>query len=272
LAQYPPSRGLLLEKMFYATPQLRKTFSGVSEVSHGVVSTPWKHGVRSVCSQIRRHRTAAGSTRAAGMAASGPLLPGSGPASAAGRTAVARRTAVALVLAAAAAAAAVGSVLSTYGAAGSRADAELAQFDAYVRRQRGTWDSIDARVVAPAGVQLRGARRASLSQLAERPRAMLVSPARPMSLAQARRADSTPLARKEWRDVDDIVGLMDAQKAAFSTLQQLAKEVMTAARPAYCLRLLVLLGPSARPCCPCCPCCPWRSLTWPGVAPRFVRL
>eukprot|EP00802_Teleaulax_amphioxeia_P024697 Tamp_25435.p1 GENE.Tamp_25435~~Tamp_25435.p1 ORF type:complete len:247 (+),score=63.15 Tamp_25435:30-743(+) len=157
------------------------------------------------------------------MAASGPLLPGSGPASAAGRTAVARRTAVALVLAAAAAAAAVGSVLSTYGAAGSRADAELAQFDAYVRRQRGTWDSIDARVVAPAGVQLRGARRASLSQLAERPRALRVSRARPMSLAQARRADSTPLARKEWRDVD-IVGLMDAQKAAFSTLQQLAKE------------------------------------------------
>ena len=171
------------------------------------------------------------------MAASGPLLPGgaSASASATGRT---RRTAVALVLAAAATAAAVGSVLSTYGAAGSRADAELAQFDAYVRRQRGAWDSLDARVVAPAGVQLQGARHASLSQLAERQgssharpasRARRMSLARPMSLAQARRTDSTPLARKEWSKLDDLVGLMDAEKSEFAVLQHLA-EVMTAAR------------------------------------------
>ena len=67
----------------------------------------------------------------------------------------------------------------------------------------------------------RSAERASLSQLAERPRPARGALAQPMSLAQARRADSTPLAKKEWRNVDDIVGLMDAEKSEFSSLQQL---------------------------------------------------
>jgi hypothetical protein len=44
------------------------------------------------------------------------------------------------------------------------------QFDAFVRRQRGAWDSIDGRVLMPEA-QLRGVRRAPFTQLASRTRA-----------------------------------------------------------------------------------------------------
>jgi hypothetical protein len=48
------------------------------------------------------------------------------------------------------------------------------QFDAFVRRQRAAWDSVDGRVLMPEA-QLRGVRRASFTQLASRTRAPEVS-------------------------------------------------------------------------------------------------
>ena len=137
------------------------------------------------------------------MAGSVPLLPHGATKSGVRTT----RTDVALVLGAAAAAAAC----AVFTATGSSAGAELVQYDAFVRRQRGAWDSLDERVLMPADVQLRGARRAFFTQLAPRAAGTGVR-GRAMSLAQAQRMDSKPLTRKAWHHVDDIVGLMDATK------------------------------------------------------------
>jgi hypothetical protein len=102
----------------------------------------------------------AGCATRARMAVSVPLLPHGSTTSRARKT----RTAVALVLTAAAAAAAC----AVYTTTGSSAGEELLQYDAFVRRQRGAWDSLDERVLMPAFPQLRGARRASFTQLAPR--------------------------------------------------------------------------------------------------------
>jgi hypothetical protein len=152
------------------------------------------------------------------MAGSVPLLPHGATKSGARKT----RTAVALVLGAAAAAAAC----AVFTATGSTAGAELAQYDAFVRRQRGAWDSLDERVLMPADAQLRGARLASFTQLAPRAAGTGVI-GRAMSLAQAQRVDSTPRTRKAWHDVDDVVGLMDATKLEL----QHARGSMLAADP-----------------------------------------
>ena len=95
-----------------------------------------------------------------------------------------------------------------------------------MRRQRGAWDSLDERVLMPADTQLRGARRASFTQLVPRAAGMGIR-GRAMSLAQAQRVDSTPLTRKAWHHVDHIVGLMDATKLEL----QHARGSMLAADP-----------------------------------------
>ena len=121
----------------------------------------------------------AGCSTRARMAVSVPLLPHGSTTSRARKT----RTAVALVLTAAAAAAAC----AVYTTTGSSAGEELLQYDAFVRRQRGAWDSLDERVLMPAFPQLRGARRASLTQLAPR-------------------AAGTKARRRGWRQEANFVG------------------------------------------------------------------
>jgi len=96
---------------------------------------------------------------------------------------------------------------------------ELVQYDAYVQRKMAAWNDLDSGIMVS---ELARKGPATLSQLAVRSpvrrRAFARTPAR------ARQEISTPLAKKQWADVDRVVELMDSETTAFTTLQQLAKK------------------------------------------------
>ena len=93
------------------------------------------------------------------------------------------------------------------------------QNEVYAARQRNSWESIDGSILMPRHAKLQTNQPAVFSLLAVRHSHL--KPKYALTPAQAQRKDSMPMARKEWTQVDNIVGLMDAEQNEFTVLQQL---------------------------------------------------